>query len=226
MSRCRLNWLRDSAGRGCSRRPLATLGQKTLRFERDCLMTAIVFAPAQPVRRVATCIAAVTALTLGTFARNRPAAARAHSAGTRAEGYSASGAAGTEGARRQTAPAACTTGSRSARRPAGRNGPAARGLFAVDQVLRQGQRAGEGSLPHREGSPSRDRPVPRRRRADRAAGRGEEAVPRHASARHAAPAGHAHAARQGAAAAGPLHRLPAERLHGGLRRDPRLRRRS
>src|ERR1044072_8400791 len=65
MSRCRLIWLRDSAGRGCSRRPLAALGQKTLRFERDCLMTALVSAPAQPVRRVATCIAAVAAITLG-----------------------------------------------------------------------------------------------------------------------------------------------------------------
>ena len=39
-------------------------------------MTAIVFAPAQPVRRVATCIAAVTALTLGTslaIAQQQPA---------------------------------------------------------------------------------------------------------------------------------------------------------
>src|ERR1041384_2310924 len=35
-------------------------------FERDYLMIAIVSAPAQPVRRVATCIVAVAALTVGT----------------------------------------------------------------------------------------------------------------------------------------------------------------
>ena len=104
-------------------------------------MTAIVFAPAHPVRRAATCIAAVTALTLGTLARARAAARAARRRSPRRRLDPASGAAGTEGARRQAAAAACATGSRSARRPAGRNGrAAARGLFAVDQVLRQGQR--------------------------------------------------------------------------------------
>jgi len=39
---------------------------KDIAFERDYLMTAIVSAPARPVRRVATCFAAAAALTVGT----------------------------------------------------------------------------------------------------------------------------------------------------------------
>jgi len=86
------------------------------------------------------------------------------------EGYAPPDTAGAEGTRRQATPAARPAGSRSTRRSAGRGRPAAGRLLAVDQVLRQGQCASEGSLPHRERGTARDWPVPRGRRADRAGG--------------------------------------------------------
>ena len=182
-------------------------------------------APGAPCRNL---LAAVAALTLGTslaLAQQQPAPPAQPVPAPKATPRPMQPA---QKARRKQPAAARAAGPRRTRRPAG-SAQAEQPPIVYSPWTKfcgKDEPAGEGSLPHREGSAARDRPVPRRRRADRAGGRGEEAVPHHAAARHAAAAGHAHAARQGAAAAGPLHRLPAERLHGGLRREPGLRRAS
>ena len=160
-----------------------------LQEDVDHMRAGIVFAPARPARRMATCIAAI-ARSLSA-PRWRWRSSRAAAAGAGAEGVAdpASGAAGAEAADAAGQAAAAAGAPQipgSPARPAGAGGRAAADrLFAVDQVLRQGQqhRSRQGSLPHREGGPARDRPVPRRRGADRAGGRGEEAVPHHAAAR-------------------------------------------
>src|SRR2546423_258350 len=63
-SRCRLIWLRDSAGWGALR-PIGTARAKDIKREDVHLMTAGIVHPARP-RRVATCITALSTLALGT----------------------------------------------------------------------------------------------------------------------------------------------------------------
>ncbi len=110
---------------------------------------------------------------------------------------------------------------RARRRPAGAGRTAARRLLAVDQVLRQGQQqsAGQGSVPDREGSPAETGQFLAGAALIEQQGEEKKLFRITLPLGMQIPAGHPHAARQGAADDRPLHRLPAERLHGGLRRD-------